>query len=145
MLIARIAVIARCGRFLFLSLLLFLSSVSYPRSPHFLSSLTASSTSHLLSFRAPVVSFPLFSSLAECERLHLHLNLAVDLAVVRDHHSCRGKGRLQYFQISQSRCGLSRSTFSYRKGRGSIFFSFNTGKRVAHVRMSLNCKWRRLN
>lgn len=28
------------------------------------------------------------------ERLHLHLNLAVDLAVVRGHRSCRGKGRL---------------------------------------------------
>lgn len=85
-------VIARCGRFLFLSLLLLLSFVSYPHSPHFLSSLTAFSTSHLLSFCAPAVSFSLFSSLAECKRLHLHLNLAVDLAVVRGHHSCRGKG-----------------------------------------------------
>lgn len=28
------------------------------------------------------------------ERLHLHLNLAVDLAVVRGHRSCRGKGGL---------------------------------------------------
>lgn len=36
------------------------------------------------------------SSLSRRE-LHLHLNLAVDLAVVRGHHSCRGKGRLQYF------------------------------------------------
>lgn len=76
--------------FYFLSL----SSVSYLCSPHFLSSLTTSPTLRLLSFRAPAVSFPLFSSLAECERLHLHLNLAVDLAVVRGHHSCRGKGRL---------------------------------------------------
>lgn len=89
--------IARRGPFPFsLSLPLSLSLICIfsPRSSQFLSSLTASSALHLLSFRAPAVPFPLFSSLAECERLHLHLNLAVDLAVVRDHHSCRGKGRL---------------------------------------------------
>lgn len=35
-----------------------------------------------------------FSLFRGNERLHLHLNLAVDLAVVQGHHSCRGKGRL---------------------------------------------------
>lgn len=51
--------------------------------------LPAPPLSHFLSLHdAP---FPLR---AERMRLHLHLNLAVDLAVVQGHHSCRGKGRL---------------------------------------------------
>jgi len=86
MLIARIAQLSR-GLFFFS----FFPSHLYPI---FALRIFSRLLQRLLSFRAPAVSFPLFSSLAECERLHLHLNLAVDLAVVRGHHSCRGKGRL---------------------------------------------------
>lgn len=56
-----------------------------------------------------------FSSPAVRERLHLHLNLAVDLAVVRDHHSCRaGKVDFSIFRLAgRDVYGLlSRSTFS---------------------------------
>lgn len=99
MLIAQIAQLSRAT--LFLSLLL---------SPSSAFSLALRSFSHLLRRRPRLRIFflpapPLFHFLslhgapfpAERMRLHLHLNLAVDLAVVRGHHSCRGKGRLQYF------------------------------------------------
>lgn len=83
-------VIVRDVVFFFSLSLSFIYITSSPYSSQLLSSLAASLTSHLLSSRAPAVPF----LLAERERLHLHLNLAVDLAVVRGHHSCRGKGRL---------------------------------------------------